>query len=30
MRKRKIAEAFAFDRHFSIAGFALIPSLQGI
>ncbi len=30
MRKRKIAEAIAFDRHFSIPGFALIPTLQGI
>ena len=26
MRRRTIAEAFAFDRHFLIAGFILIPA----
>lgn len=25
MRRRGIAEAFAFDKHFAIAGFALLP-----
>lgn len=28
MGKRNIAEAFAFDRHFLIAGFALVPTLR--
>jgi hypothetical protein len=26
MRQRGITEAFAFDRHFAIAGFVLVPS----
>jgi predicted nucleic acid-binding protein len=28
MRERGIAEAFAFDRHFLIAGFTLVPELS--
>ena len=27
MRERGISEAFAFDRHFTTAGFSLVPSL---
>ena len=26
MRQRKIADAFAFDQHFTTAGFTLIPA----